>query len=62
MSIIVPAILPSSRRDLVTKLDALAGLVDEVQVDIVDGLFAGPATWPYDTGPSELSRMLASGD
>lgn len=62
MSIIVPAILPSSRRDLVSKLDALSGLVDEVQVDIVDGLFAGPATWPYDTGPSELSRMLASGD
>jgi ribulose-phosphate 3-epimerase len=62
MSIIVPAILPSSRRDLVTKLEALSGLVDEVQVDIVDGLFASPATWPYDSGPSELSRMLASGD
>lgn len=62
MSIIVPAILPASRKDLVAKLDALSGIVDEVQVDIVDGVFASPPTWPYDTGPSELGRMLASGD
>lgn len=62
MSIIVPAILPSSRRDLVQKLDALADLVDQVQVDIVDGVFASPPTWPYDTGPDELAHMLASGD
>ncbi len=62
MSIIVPAILPASRADLVSKLDKLQGLVDEVQVDIVDGVFASPPTWPYDTGPEELTRMLASGD
>ncbi len=62
MSIIVPAILPSSRADLVEKLGKLAGLVDEVQVDIVDGKFATPPTWPYDTGPQELARMLAEGD
>lgn len=62
MSIIVPAILPSSRADLVEKLGKLAGLVDEVQVDIVDGKFAAPPTWPYDTGPQELARMLAEGE
>lgn len=62
MSIIVPAILPSSRRDLVEKLGKLSGLVDEVQVDIVDGKFASPPTWPYDTGPQELARMLAEGE
>lgn len=62
MSIIVPAILPASRKDLVDKLERLSGLVDEVQVDIVDGVFASPPTWPYDTGPKELARMLAEGD
>ncbi len=62
MSIIVPAILPASRKDLVDKMERLSGLVDEVQVDIVDGKFASPPTWPYDTGPSELARMLAEGD
>lgn len=62
MSIIVPAILPASRKDLVDKLDQLVGLVDEVQIDIVDGVFASPPTWPYDSGPEELTRMLASGD
>ena len=62
MSIIVPAILPSSKRDLVQKLDALADLVDQVQIDIVDGTFASPPTWPYDTGPDELAHMLAAQD
>lgn len=62
MSIIVPAILPSSRQDLIDKLDKLAGVVDQVQVDIVDGKFATPPTWPYDTGPKELARMLAESD
>tara|TARA_R110000824_G_scaffold401771_1_gene615954 strand:+ start:618630 stop:619352 length:723 start_codon:yes stop_codon:yes gene_type:complete len=62
MSIIVPAILPTSREDLIEKLKALEGLVDEVQVDIVDGVYASPPTWPYDTGPGELARMLSEGD
>lgn len=62
MSIIVPAILPASKEDLVEKLSKVCGLVDEVQVDIVDGKYASPPTWPYTTGPSELARMLATAD
>jgi len=62
MSIIVPAILPSSREDLTAKLHALEDLVDEVQIDIVDGVFASPPTWPYDTGPEELARMVSTGE
>lgn len=48
MAIIVPAILPSSHEDLEGKLARLPKGVREVQVDIVDGQFASPATWPYD--------------
>lgn len=50
MSIIVPAILPASREDLENKLARLSGLVDCVQIDIVDGRYASPATWPYAPG------------
>jgi pentose-5-phosphate-3-epimerase len=47
MSVIVPAILPTSRDDLDEKLLRLHGLVDAVQVDVVDGRFVTPASWPY---------------
>ncbi|MDR3546797.1 MAG: hypothetical protein P4M11_00740 [Candidatus Pacebacteria bacterium] len=47
MSIIVPAILPVSHEDLEEKLSALIGLVDSVQIDIVDGRFVVPPSWPY---------------
>ena len=61
MGIIVPAILPTSRADLEQKLGVLDGMCDEVQVDIVDGVYAAPATWPYTSDASEPSRMLAEG-
>lgn len=47
MGVIVPAILPKDRAELEDKLYKLHGLVACVQVDIVDGRFAEPATWPY---------------
>ncbi|HEY1042206.1 MAG TPA: hypothetical protein VGE48_02185 [Candidatus Paceibacterota bacterium] len=62
MGIIVPAILPVSREDLEQKLDILDGVCEEVQVDIVDGVYASPKTWPYTRDASEPSRMLAEGE
>lgn len=47
MAVIIPAILPRSRDDLADKLLRLEGIVREVQIDIVDGKFAMPASWPY---------------
>lgn len=47
MNIVVPTILTASREDLENKLQRLEGLVESVQIDVVDGRFAGPATWPY---------------
>jgi ribulose-phosphate 3-epimerase len=58
-SVIVPAILPTSRKDLEGKLQRLAGLAAEVQVDIVDGYFAQPACWPYTEGERELRTLPA---
>lgn len=62
MGIIIPAIIPTSKEDLASKLAQLSGLCEEVQVDIVDGKYAGPASWPYTVGEAEASRMLADGE
>lgn len=61
MGIIVPAILPTSRHDLDEKLARLVGLATDVQIDIVDGKFASPATWPYANGGEDFARMSAEG-
>lgn len=61
MGIIVPAIIPVSREDLEEKLAQLSGLCEEVQVDIVDGVYAKPASWPYVKDAQEASRMLTEG-
>ena len=49
MSIVVPAVLPSSRKDFQEKLDFFAQIssVNRIQIDVVDGRFATPASWPY---------------
>ena len=61
MGVIVPAVLPLSREDLETKLGSFVGLVDAVQIDIVDGAFASPASWPYTNGAKEFAAFAASG-
>lgn len=47
MQFIIPAILPQSAEDLQGRLSRLQGVSTEVQIDVVDGRFASPATWPY---------------
>ncbi len=63
MSIVVPAVLPSSREDFKEKLEFFAGipLVSRVQIDVVDGRFAAPASWPY-SAPTELETMVERRD
>ncbi|MEK7602473.1 MAG: hypothetical protein AAB472_03235 [Patescibacteria group bacterium] len=60
MAVIIPAILPASREDLLEKLAQLSGVTTEAQIDVVDGKFAGPATWPYlerGTDPTNLGTL-----
>ncbi|MFZ3043834.1 MAG: hypothetical protein WA058_01865 [Minisyncoccia bacterium] len=59
MSLVVPAVLPSSRKDLEEKLALFAQFpsVNRIQIDVVDGRFASPATWPY-TAPGALQTMM----
>ena len=63
MSFVVPAVLPSSREDLYQKLALFTRIpsVDRIQIDVVDGKFAAPISWPY-SAPMELRNMVARGD
>jgi ribulose-phosphate 3-epimerase len=47
MAAVIPAILPTSRKDLDDHLLRLHGVTDRVQIDVVDGRFVAPASWPY---------------
>jgi len=60
MNLVTPAVLPSSYEDLEEKLNLFAQLprISRVQIDVVDGKFASPASWPY-TAPNELRALLA---
>lgn len=61
MSRIVPAILPLSEKDLEEKLERLVGITTDVQIDIVDGRFVSPASWPYTVrGPHDPQQTLGS--
>jgi ribulose-phosphate 3-epimerase len=60
MSIVVPTILTPSRVDLEEKLKRLEGLVDTVQIDVVDGRFATPPTWPY-ANTADLAGLQSEG-
>jgi len=46
---IIPSIVPENLMDIESKLKRLeaTGLVEWAHIDIVDGRFASPATWPY---------------
>src|SRR3989344_2221029 len=63
MSLIVPAVLPSSRKDFEEKLALFSRIpsVSRVQIDVVDGRFASPASWPF-SAPKEFSDMVESGE
>lgn len=63
MSLVVPAVLPASRRELEEKLALFARIpsVSRVQIDVVDGKFASPASWPY-IAPAELQSQIEHGE
>ncbi len=57
---IIPAILPKSIVELELGLEYIQEGGGTVQVDVVDGVFAKPASWPFGAGDS--FDAFASGD
>ncbi len=62
MGLIVPAVLTPSRTELEEKLALLECIpsVARIQIDVVDGKLATPASWPY-TEPGALRMMQNAG-
>lgn len=50
--IVVPALLPATRRELEGRLAFFARFpsIRRVQIDVVDGHLASPVSWPYNVG------------
>jgi pentose-5-phosphate-3-epimerase len=68
MSLVVPAVLPSSRADPEQRLSFFAEVsqVERVQIDIVDHKFSSTPSWPFSAEatkgtPSELEEMVQTG-
>ena len=47
MADIIPAIMPKNFADLEKYADQFRGLVDTVQIDVMDGKFVPETSWPY---------------
>ena len=60
MGVVIPAVLTDSSETLKEQLQKVAGLTDRVQIDVVDGKFASPATWPYSESHSLTEDELLS--
>lgn len=57
MNKIIPAIIPESLEHLKATLESIAAFTNEVQIDIVDGVFVSFTSWPYKTAGEEVSDM-----
>lgn len=56
---VIPAIMPATLADLDDKVRRVSGLTQYVQLDIMDGRFVPPATWPYTPGGrDEFERIV----
>lgn len=58
MATIVPAILEATGEGVAQRLLHVKDFATETQIDIVDGSFASPATWPYQEGLMTQAGVL----
>lgn len=58
---VIPAVIPHSLEEIVNKFSAVRGLVQKVQVDILDGLYAPTTTWPFNGGLKDDFINIAEG-
>lgn len=61
MKLVMPAVIPTSYQDLLDKLAFFDQVkAHRVQIDMVDGVFASPASWPFTAG-QDLHNRAATG-
>lgn len=57
---IIPAVMPKKYSDLVQGAGQVVGVVDTMQVDIMDGIFVPGKTWPFVASKSDHFEKLTS--
>jgi len=57
--IIIPAIMPFVEEDIENQVAQVSGVVDYVQIDLMDGVFVSQASWPYEDQVFALSEIHA---
>jgi len=59
MTIIIPAIIEETRKDIMREVDRVRGFVDTVQIDVLDGVLGHTKTWPFtdDNARDELEIL-----
>lgn len=61
MTQVIPTIIPESFEELKVKVERVADYVPLVQIDIVDGVYAPPLTWPFTNDPENKFKALVRG-
>lgn len=61
---IVPAIIPQSLTHLMESLERVKPFARAVQIDIVDGVFVPPVSWPYAdaASPHDMKELISGFD
>ncbi|MBI3074809.1 MAG: hypothetical protein HYY92_01160 [Parcubacteria group bacterium] len=59
---IIPAIMPRSFTELREYVEQVKGIVNVIQIDVMDGVFVPEKSWPYTDGDYEGFLRLAVGD
>ncbi len=58
MGIIVPALLVQNENELKEKLAKIIDVVSDIQIDVIDGKFASPPSWPRTETPVEFAKYV----
>lgn len=57
---IIPAFMPRTFEELREQMERFVGLVETVQIDVMDGVFVGNRSWPYGSTHSTNSGQAGS--
>ena len=59
---IIPALMPRTFEELRVETERFIGLVETVQIDVMDGVFVGNKSWPYSEGANIIQDLTREGD
>lgn len=62
MATIIPSIIPESFEEIKEKISLVVGLVDIVQIDVMDGIYTPKASWPYRNKDKDFESVVAEAE